>query len=109
MPKERRVVVTGLGVISPIGNNLQEFWKSILEGKSGVKRLKCIDPTHFTSKIAAEVKDFAPNLHLSPKDLKRMDRFVQFAVVSAKMAIGDAGIDLDKEDRNRIGVLIGSG
>lgn len=105
----RRVVVTGLGVVSPIGNSLEEFWKSLLEGKSGVKRLQCFDPTHFTSKVAAEVKNFDPSPYLSPKEIKRMDRFVQFAVVSAKMAVADSGIDLDREDRNRIGVLIGSG
>jgi 3-oxoacyl-[acyl-carrier-protein] synthase II len=109
MLKKRRVVVTGLGVVSPIGNTLEEFWKSLLEGKSGVKRLSCFDPTHFTSKIAAEVRNFDPARYLSPKDIKRMDRFVQFAVVAAKSAVEDSGFNLDKEDRNRIGVLVGSG
>jgi len=109
MPKQRRVVVTGLGVVSPIGNNLEEFWKSLIEGKSGVRRLTCFDPEHFTSKIAAEVKNFDPTPYLSPKDVKRMDRFTQFAVVAAKCAIADSGINLEKEDRNKIGVLIGSG
>ena len=109
MPKQRRVVVTGLGVVSPIGNNLEEFWKSLIEGKSGVRRLTCFDPEHFTSKIAAEVKNFDPAPYLSPKDVKRMDRFTQFAVVSAKCAIVDSGLNLDREDRDRIGVLVGSG
>ena len=109
MPKERRVVVTGLGVISPIGNNLQEFWKSLLEGRSGVRRLDHFDPTNFTCKIAAEVRAFDPTQYLSPKDMKRMDRFVQFAVAAARMAIADSKINLDKEDRNRIGVVVGSG
>ncbi|MDP3730496.1 MAG: beta-ketoacyl-ACP synthase II [Candidatus Omnitrophota bacterium] len=109
MPKTRRVAVTGLGVVSPIGNTIEEFWKNLLEGKSGVKRLACFDPTHFKSKIAAEVRNFDPAHYLSPKDMKRMDRFVQFAVVSAKMAVINSGLDLNKEDRNRIGVLIGSG
>ncbi len=109
MLKKRRVVVTGLGAVSPIGNSIDKFWNSLLEGKSGVKRLTCFDPTHFTCKIAAEVRDFDPSAYLSAKDLKRMDRFVQFAVVSAKMAVIDSKIDLDKEDRNRIGVLVGSG
>lgn len=109
MLKKRRVVVTGLGVVSPIGNSIEEFWKSLLEGKSGVRRLSCFDPTYFTSKIAAEVKNFNPASYLSPKEIKRMDRFVQFAVVSAKMAVSDAKLNLDKEDRNRIGVVIGSG
>jgi len=109
MLKKRRVVVTGAGVVSPIGNTIEEFWKSLLEGKSGVKRLACFDPTHFTSKIAAEVRGFDPSRHLSPKDVKRMDRFVQFAVVAAKSAVEDSALNLNKEDRNRIGVLAGSG
>ncbi len=109
MHKKRRVVVTGLGIVSPIGNNIEDFWKSILEGKSGVRRLTCFDPAHFTCKIGAEVKNFDPTPYLSAKEIKRMDRFVQFAVVSAKMAVADAKLHLDKEDRNRIGVMIGSG
>lgn len=109
MLKKRRVVVTGLGTVSPIGNSIDKFWNSLLEGKSGIKRLTCFDPTYFTCKIAAEVRDFNPSAYLSAKDLKRMDRFVQFAVVSAKMAVTDSKLDLDKEDRNRIGVLTGSG
>ena len=109
MSKKRRVVVTGLGVVSPIGSTIEEFWKSLLEGKSGVKRLQCFDPTHFTCKIAAEVKNFDPSAYLSAKDMKRMDRFVQFAVVAAKMAVVDAMLNLDSEDKNRIGVLVGSG
>jgi 3-oxoacyl-[acyl-carrier-protein] synthase II len=109
MQNKRRVVVTGLGAITPIGCSIDEIWKSILEGKSGVKRLACFDPTYFTSKIAAEIKNFDPSPYLSLKDIKRMDRFVQFAVCSAKIAMSDSGIRLDKEDRDRIGVLIGSG
>ncbi|MFA6141715.1 MAG: beta-ketoacyl-ACP synthase II [Candidatus Omnitrophota bacterium] len=109
MSKQRRVVVTGLGTVSPVGSTIEEFWKSLLEGKSGVKRLACFDPTHFSSKIAAEVKHFDPSKYLSPKEVKRMDRFVQFAVVSAKIAVTDSGLNLTKEDRNRIGVLVGSG
>ena len=109
MRNQRRVVVTGLGTISPIGNTIEEFWKSLLEGKSGVKRLSCFDPTHFTSKIAAEVRNFDPSQYLSPKEIKHMDRFVQFAVCAAKLAVADSGMVLDKEDRTRIGVLVGSG
>ena len=109
MLKKRRVVVTGLGVVSPVGNTKDEFWKSLIEGKSGVKRLSCFDPAHFTCKIGAEIKNFDPSPYLSPKEIKRMDRFVQFAVCSAKMAAADAKLDLEKEDRNRFGVLIGSG
>src|SRR3989338_759339 len=109
MLRKRRVVVTGLGTVSPIGNSIDKFWNSLLEGKSGVKRLTRFDPTYYTCKIGAEVMDFDPSPYLSAKDLKRMDRFVQFAVVAAKMAVADSMMDLDKEDRNRIGVLVGSG
>jgi 3-oxoacyl-[acyl-carrier-protein] synthase II len=109
MLKKKRVVVTGLGTVSPIGNTIDKFWNSLLEGKSGVRRLTCFDPTHFTCKIAAEIRDFNPSTHLSAKDMKRMDRFVQFAVVGAKMAVADSKMDLNKEDRDRIGVLVGSG
>src|SRR5208283_219753 len=109
MLSKKRVVVTGLGAISPIGNTIEEFWKALLEGKSGVKRLTCFDPTHFTTKIAAEVRNFDPSPYLSAKEIKRMDRFVQFAVCAAKIAAADSGIHPDKEDRNKIGVLIGSG
>lgn len=109
MPKTRRVVVTGLGAVTPIGTTIEEIWKSLIEGKSGVRRLACFDPTHFTSKVAAEIKNFDPSEYLSPKDMKRMDRFVQFAVVSSKKAVVDSGLNLEKEDLNRIGVLIGSG
>ncbi len=109
MSKKRRVVVTGLGVVSPVGNTVDEFWKSLLEGKSGTRRIQSFDPTYFTCKIGAEVKDFNPSSLLSPKEMKRMDRFVQFAVVSAKQALADSKIDMSKVDRNRFGVMIGSG
>ncbi|MCM8761391.1 MAG: beta-ketoacyl-ACP synthase II [Candidatus Omnitrophica bacterium] len=109
MLKKRRVVVTGLGVVSPVGNDIETFWKSLIEGKSGVRRLTCFDPTHFTCKIGAEVKDFDPAPYLSAKEIKRMDRFVQFAVVSAKMALSDSRLELDREDRTKIGVMVGSG
>src|SRR3989338_4002468 len=107
---ENRVVVTGLGVIYAIGNDISAFWKSLREGKSGVGPLMTFDASKFDSRIAAEVKGFDPALYgLSTKDTKRMDKFVQFAVAASKQAITDSGLELDKEDRNRMGVLIGSG
>lgn len=107
---ENRVVVTGLGVISAIGNDIPVFWKSLQEGKSGVGPLMTFDASKFDSRIAAEVKGFDPALYgLSTKDTKRMDKFVQFAVAASKQAITDSGLQLDKEDRDRMGVLIGSG
>ena len=109
MSKTRRVVVTGVGVISPIGNTKEVFWKSLLEGRSGVRRLQSLDPTYFTSKIAAEIKDFDPSLYITAKEIKRMDIFVQYGVAASKVAVADSRLDLEKEDRNRIGVLVGSG
>lgn len=106
---KRRVVVSGLGAVTPIGNNKDVFWKSLLNGKSGASRLNSFDSTDFTSHIAAEVKQFDPSPFISPKDLRRMDKFVQYAVSAARMSIDDAKLSLDKEDPNRIGVIIGSG
>ncbi len=107
--KKQRVVITGVGIVSPIGNTKEEFWNSILTGKSGVARISCFDPTHFSSHIGAEVKNFDPTPYINAKELKRMDRFVQLAVYASKMAVSDSKLDLEKEDRNRIGVYIGSG
>ena len=107
--KKRRVVITGIGIISPIGNTKEEFWNSILAGKSGAARVTCFDPSHFTSHIAAEVKNFEPGQYINPKKLRRMDRFVQLAICASKMAAADAQLDIEKEDKSRIGVYIGSG
>ncbi len=107
--KKRRVAITGAGIVSPIGNTKEEFWNSILAGKSGAARITCLDPTNFSSHIAAEVKNFDPTPYVNPKELKRMDRFVQLAVCASKMAVDDARLDIGQEDKNRIGVYIGSG
>jgi len=106
---KRKVVVTGIGVISPIGNTKEAFWKGLLSGKNGVGPLTCFDASKFTSQIAAEVKDFDPSSFVTPKKLRRMDRFVQFGVSAAKMAWDESGLDVEKEDPTRIGVLVGSG
>ncbi|MBI4982979.1 MAG: beta-ketoacyl-ACP synthase II [Candidatus Omnitrophica bacterium] len=107
---EHRVVVTGLGVITPVGNDISTFWNSMQEGKNGVGPLTSFDPAKFDSRIAAEVKGFDPvNYGMSFKDIKRMDKFAQYAVASAHQTIANSGINLEKEDRTRIGVLIGSG
>nr|HPN66749.1 beta-ketoacyl-ACP synthase II [Candidatus Omnitrophota bacterium] len=104
------VVVTGLGAITPVGNSKDELWASLLAGKSGAGRITQFDPSEFDSQIACEVKDFDPSKYIAnQKDIRRMDRFVQFAVGSAKMAIDDSGLDISKEDPYRIGVLVGSG
>jgi 3-oxoacyl-[acyl-carrier-protein] synthase II len=92
--EEKRVVVTGLGVISPLGNDINTFWKALKDGKSGVGPLTFFDPSGFDSRIAGEVKVFDPALYgISAKDTKRMDRFVQFAVASTRQAITDSGLN----------------
>ncbi len=104
-----RVVLTGLGCLTPIGNNVEDAWNAILKVKSGIARVTQVDPQYFSCKVAAEVKNFEPLKFLSPKQLKKTDRFVQFAVAGAKMAVQDSGLDFSKEDPHLCGVLIGSG
>ena len=106
----RRVVVTGVGVISPCGNNISSFWKSLIEGRSGIDKITLFDSTGYDSQIAGEVKNFNPLDHgIKPKDQRRMARFVQFAIAASKKAIEDANLNLNEDDNDRIGVLIGSG
>lgn len=109
MQKRRRVVVTGLGVVSPVGNTLEEAWSSLVQGKSGAGPITLFDASQYPTRFAAEVKNFNPGLYLSPKELKHSDRFVQFAVASAKQAVADAQLDISKEDPYRVGVWIGTG
>lgn len=108
-----RVVVTGLGVVSPIGNDLSTFWDNLLTGKSGAGPVTHFDPdsfpTPFTTRIAAEVKDFDPLPFIDKKEVRKMDIFIQYAVAAAKMAIADANLDMEKEDLDEVGVYIGSG
>ncbi|MDD5196310.1 MAG: beta-ketoacyl-ACP synthase II [Candidatus Omnitrophica bacterium] len=108
--RKNRVVITGLGVISPVGNDIPAFWKSLKEGKSGVGPITSFDAASFDSRIAGEVKDFDPKSYgIDFKDIKRTDKFVQYAIASARQAIDSSGLDLEKENKERIGVLIGSG
>jgi len=106
---ENRVVVTGMGVISPLGNGLSKFWKALMEGRSGIGPITRFDTTGFSTKIAAEVREFDPADYLDRKEAKRMDRFVQYAVAGAKMAVADAQLNLEAEDPDQIGVIFGSG
>ena len=107
---ENRVVVTGLGVVSAVGNDVSSFWQALKEGKSGIGPLTTFDPSKFDSRIAGEVKRFDSSLYgMSSKENKRMDKFVQFAIAASKQAMHSSGLDLNKEDRARMGVLIGSG
>ncbi|MCL0067800.1 beta-ketoacyl-ACP synthase II [Peptococcaceae bacterium] len=105
----KRVVVTGMGVISPIGTGLNKFWEALISGASGVDRITQFDASDYKVQIAGEVKDFNVGDYIDKKEARRMDRFVQFAVAASKMATDDAGLDLNNEDSERIGVVIGSG
>jgi 3-oxoacyl-[acyl-carrier-protein] synthase II len=107
---ERRVVVTGIGVITPVGNDIPTFWQSLTEGRSGIRRYTAFDPGIYDCKIAGEIVDFEPSAYFkNPKSAKRTDRFTQFAMAASKNALADSEIDLDATDRDRFGVLIGSG
>ena len=107
---KRRVVITGLGVVTPCGIGVDNFWKNMLEGKSGVSLIERIDTEKQAVKIAAEIKDkdFNPEDYIDPKEAKRMDRFTQFAMVAADEAIADSGINEANIDPYRIGVLVSS-
>lgn len=105
----RRVVVTGVGMITPVGNNARDAWQALIEGRSGTGFLTQIDRTKFNSKVAAEVKNFDPAKYFSPKEVKKSDRFVQFAMAASKMAMDDSGVKVEDEDPYRFGVLVGSG
>jgi len=104
-----RVVVTGMSVISPVGTGLEDFWSSLVSGKSGAGPVTRFDTEGYTTRIAAEVKGFVPENYIDKKDSRRMDRFTQFAMAAAKMAIEDAAINFDTVNRDRVGVILGSG
>ena len=106
---EHRVVITGLGVVTPIGLGIEEFWKGLKEGRNGISRISRFDPTDFRSQMAAEVKNFNPEDWIDGKSAERMDRFVHFAMASSAMAVKDAGLDTFAFDGNRAGIIIGSG
>ena len=105
----RRVVVTGMGVTSPLGSSVDEFWGSLVQGKSGIGPITQADTSDFPSHIAGEVSDFDPMQYLDRREARRMARFSQLAVAAAGMAIEDAGIDLSKEDEDRVGIVMGNG
>ena len=109
LPASQRVVVTGLGVVTSIGHEVDTFWKNLLAGQCGIDRVKLFDPTNFACQIGAEVRDWNVEDHMDPKDARRNDRYTHFGFVAAKQAFTDAGLDMTKEDADRVGVLIGSG
>src|SRR5260370_31087320 len=108
--KERRVVVTGLGAVPPLGNDIESLWTHLLAGQCGVEKITLFDAAAFDTRIAAEVKGFNPGASFpSPKEVRRADRFTQFAVSAGHQALLDSGLNLDQENRDEIGVFIGSG
>lgn len=106
---KRRVVVTGLGAITPVGNSVDSFWNSIKEGKNGIDNISLFDTTDFKVKMAAEVKDFKPEDYLNKKECKRMDRYTQFALVASNEAVKDSGLNMEEIDKDRVSIIFGSG
>ncbi len=106
---KRRVVVTGLGVVTSLSCNVQDLWQRILEGQSGIHRLRCFDLEQFKVTIGGDIHDWDPSDYISPKEMKRVDRFTQFALVAAADAVKDSGLEFSQEDTFRCGVILGSG
>lgn len=109
MPSSRRVVVTGLGAVTPLGNNVPEFWENVVAGKSGVRAITLFDASAMPTRIAGEVRGFEPGELIGKKEARRMDRFAQFAFVAAREAVADAKLAITDENRDRIGVIFASG
>ena len=105
----RRVVVTGLGVITPLGTGVEKTWKAICAGESGIARITKFDPAAYDAQIAGEVKDFDPAQFIEKKEIKKMDTFIHYAVGAAQLAVDDAGFTVAPEEAMRVGVYIGSG
>ena len=106
---ERRVVITGLGAITPLGNNVEDFWKGIKEGKCGIDQITKFDTTDFKVKLAAEVKGYNPEDYFDRRDAKRLDTFSQYAMIASREAWKDSRLDKETENMERVGVIIGSG
>src|SRR4051812_10645946 len=110
MNNDRKVVITGMGVVSPVGNDLDTFWNRLTNGVSGIRHIEHFDVSKYDCRIGGEVRDFDPKPFFdNPKDIRRTDRFAQMALAAAKMAMRDSGIDLERLNRNRFGVNVSSG
>ena len=105
----RRVVITGLGALTPVGNSAPETWQALVAGKNGIALITSFDATLFKTHFAGEVKNFDPTAVIDRKEARKMDRYSQFSVCVADEALRDSGLDLEKEDRSRVGVIWGSG
>ena len=104
-----RVVVTGMGAITCLGNSVEQFWTGVKNGQSGIRKISLVSPDGFPCSISGEIQDFDPTEHMDRKEARRMARFSQFAIVAADQAVEDSGLDFEQEDLDRVGVLIGSG
>ena len=105
----RRVVVTGMGAVTPLGSTVDTFWDNIRKGQCGIKMITKFDTEEFKVKVAGEVEGFDPELYMTKKDVKRNDLFAVYALGAAVQAFEDSGLDMDKEDADRVGVIVGSG
>jgi 3-oxoacyl-[acyl-carrier-protein] synthase II len=109
LPPSQRVVVTGLGALASLGQDVDTIWNNLVAGQCGIDRVTLFDPTDFTCQIGAEVRDWQPEKSMDPKEARRNDRYTQFGFIAAKQAVKDSGLDMTKEDGDRVGVIIGSG
>jgi len=109
IPSSCRVVITGLGAVTSIGHDVDTFWASLIAGRSGVRRVALFDPSAYASQMGAEVRDWEAAEHMDPKEARRNDRYTHFGFVAARQAYRDAGLDMTREDPDRVGVIIGSG
>ena len=105
----KRVVVTGLGAITPLGNNVKDYWDNLIKGVSGANMITRFDATNFKTRFACEVKNYDPQDHFDRKEIRKLDLYSQFALIAADEAVKDAGIDLEKLDLDKAGVIVGSG
>ena len=106
---ERRIVVTGIGAITPIGNNVEEFWKGIKEGVCGIDEITLFDTTDYKVKLAGELKNYNPEEYFEKKETRRLDRYAQIAIVATREAMKDSQLNMEKEDKTRVGVIVSSG
>ena len=106
---QRRVVVTGMGMISPLGNDLSSSWDAIVNGRSGLGPITSFDASQFTTRIAGEIRDFDPSAYMSPKDVKKMDAFIHYGIAASLMAMDDSGLEVAEQNAERIGAIIGAG
>ena len=106
---QRRVVVTGLGALTPLGNTVRDFWSGLIEGKSGADLIKSFDTTKFKTKFACELKGYDPLNYFEKAEVRKMDPFTHYALITTSEALRDSGLDLEKIDKTRVGVICGSG